>query len=120
MFGAHLAEPADFEGWRRQARVLAQREIPPGDIVWHVGDEPMALFVDQPANHLACDPLFRLNVPREFLDLAEQVVCHRDPERFGLPPCPAGRRRRPLCNPRRERCPRPALNHLRSRMTPRP
>jgi probable DNA metabolism protein len=84
MFVARLAEPADFEGWRRQARVLAQWEIPPGDIVWHVGDEPMDLFDGQPVDQLARDPRSQLSVPREFPDVAEQVVCHRDPERFGL------------------------------------
>ncbi|MDR6872917.1 DNA polymerase [Bosea sp. BE125] len=84
MFVARLAEPADFEGWRRQARVLAQWEIPAGDIVWHVGDEPLDLFDGQAVDDLAHDQHVRFTVPREFPDLAEQVVCHRDPERFGL------------------------------------
>lgn len=84
MFIARLAEPADFDGWRRQARILAQRDVSPEDVIWHVGQGPVGLFDGRPVDDLAGEPAPQFNVPRAFPDLAEQVLCHRDPERFGL------------------------------------
>lgn len=83
-FLARLEHPADFEGWRRQARVLARGDILPGDIVWLTGDEPAGLFDAQAVEGAAGAPGRELTVPRDFPDLAAQVVCHCDPERFGL------------------------------------
>jgi uracil-DNA glycosylase len=79
---AALAQEDDFEGWRDAARALAQARVPAGDVVWQVGDAPGDLFGDEavlaPANPRP------LKVPRAFLDLAQTVVLHADPERFAL------------------------------------
>jgi DNA polymerase len=84
MIVARLTHPADFDGWRRQARDLARRGVPPGEIVWQAGDEKSGLF-DGPAVTEAAGAVGpELTVPRAFPDLAAQVVCHSDPERFGL------------------------------------
>jgi DNA polymerase len=82
MIVAHLDGPADFAGWRAQARRLAASRVPPAEIVWQVGDGAGDLFAGDDA--APAGPDARLSVPRGFIDLGEEVVCHRDPERFGL------------------------------------
>lgn len=81
---ARLAHPADFEGWRRQARDLARRGIAPGEITWVVGEEPAGLFDGEAGGEMTRVAGPELTVPRAFPDLATQVICHRDPGRFAL------------------------------------
>lgn len=81
---ARLDHPADFDGWRRHARALALAEVAPGRIDWHIGTEASGLFAGLaepppvPANGA------ELRVPRDFVELAQAVVCHRDAGRFDL------------------------------------
>ncbi len=82
MIGARLAHPADFEGWRDQARAFAQRWVEPQDVVWHVEGEGAGLFAEVPKR--CREDLRALTVPRAFPELAEQVICHADPARFDL------------------------------------
>jgi probable DNA metabolism protein len=77
-----LAEEDDFEGWRDGARALAQTRVPASEIVWQVGDVPADLFGDEAVLAPAAPAPFR--VPRAFLDLAQSVILHADPQRFGL------------------------------------
>lgn len=77
-----LATEDDFEGWRDAARTLVQARVAPSDIVWQVGDAPVDLFGDEALLvPVAPKPL---KVPRAFLDLAQTVVLHADPQRFAL------------------------------------
>jgi DNA polymerase len=78
---AALVDEDDFEGWRRDARALALARVPPAEVVWQVGDVPADLFGDEAILPRA-DAVF--SVPRPFLDLAETVILHADPERFAL------------------------------------
>ncbi|TCR63358.1 UdgX family uracil-DNA binding protein [Bosea sp. BK604] len=82
MVVARLAHPADFEGWREQARALAQRWVLPEDIAWHVAGEGPDLFAAMPRRDR--EDLRAVSVPRAFPDLAESVICHSDPGRFAL------------------------------------
>ena len=84
MIVARLAHPADFEGWRRQARALARRNVSAGEIAWVVGDEPAGLFEGESVDPAAATEGPELTVPRDFPDLAAQVICHSDAERFSL------------------------------------
>lgn len=77
-----LSAEDDFEGWRDAARALAQARVPASDVVWQVGDAPADLFGDEAV--LAPAAARPLKVPRAFLDLAQSVVLHADPERFAL------------------------------------
>jgi probable DNA metabolism protein len=84
MIGAHrvsLAEPDDFEGWRDAARGLAEAGVPASAIVWQVEGGDADLFAEG-AEPPPAGPSFA--VPRDFIDLAKAVICHRDPERFAL------------------------------------
>lgn len=55
-------------------------------MIWHTGQQAGDLFADAPASADAVPPTTGkvLKAPRRFIDLAELVVCHRDPERFAL------------------------------------
>ena len=83
MLDAHrvtLCVPDDFEGWRDAARDLAEAGIPAGAVVWQVEGGDTDLFGSDAQAPAA--PSFP--VPREFVNLARNVVCHSDPERFAL------------------------------------
>ncbi len=77
-----LADEDDFEGWRDAARALAGAGVPASEIVWQVGDAPADLFGDEAVLAPAAPAAFR--VPRPFLNLAQTVVLHADPQRFAL------------------------------------
>jgi len=83
MIDAHralLSAPDDFEGWRDAARDLAEAGIPASAVVWQVEGDASDLFTSDSAR----PPAPSFPVPRPFVDLARDVVCHSDPERFAL------------------------------------
>ena len=83
MIDAHrvtLRAADDFEGWRDAARGLAEAGVPAIAVVWQVEGGDADLFgsdIEQPAA-----PSFP--VPRAFVELAQDVVCHSERERFAL------------------------------------
>jgi uracil-DNA glycosylase len=78
---AHLATEDDFDGWRDAARALALARVPADQVVWQVGEHASDLFGDQAVPAAAAAAF---SVPRPFVELAQSVVAHADPERFGL------------------------------------
>ena len=79
----HLAAPDDFDGWRAAARSLALARRPPDQIVWQADDDDSDLFGDEAVLDAPSDaPAF--SVPRAFVALARDAICHHDPERFAL------------------------------------
>ncbi|HEY4193318.1 MAG TPA: UdgX family uracil-DNA binding protein [Mesorhizobium sp.] len=82
-FTVTLSGETDFSGWREAARRLVLNEIEPSDVFWQVraGEvrtrEVRAALPPIPPNAV-------LNVPRAFVERAEAVACHRDPQRFSL------------------------------------
>ena len=83
MIAAHrvtLAAPDDFEGWRDAARDLAEAGVPAMAIVWLVEGGEADLFGIEAAQPVAAS----FPVPRSFVDLARDAICHSDPERFAL------------------------------------
>ena len=81
-----LAHPADYDGWRAAARDLAAARVPPAAVSWVTGDCAADLFAaaTAPAPLPASGSAPRASVPRRFLELAETVAAHADPERFHL------------------------------------
>nr|WP_085467841.1 UdgX family uracil-DNA binding protein [Mesorhizobium australicum] len=82
-----LASQTDFSGWREAARALALNGVDPSDVAWAVeGEETGNLFAAPPDSTPlpAIPPGAELRVPRRFVDLAEAVICHSDPARFGF------------------------------------
>ncbi len=73
------ADPGgSFITWRDAARTLLAAEVPPQDILWEAG----GLFVESPAVHGR--PLSPSKVPPDFVKLAKEVSCHREPGRWAL------------------------------------
>jgi DNA polymerase len=82
---ALLEAEDDFDGWRTAARALVLADVPPEQVVWQIGETETDLFGGAPAGAPpATDADAAFSVPRAFVDLARTVVCHADPERFGL------------------------------------
>ena len=77
-----LASPNDFAEWRAAARALLQAGVPPEAVAWSDPTRSAGLFADDAPLPAADRPAGA--VPPAFLELAEAVVCHSDPERFGL------------------------------------
>ena len=83
MIDAHrvtLAAPDDFEGWRDAARDLAEAGVPASAVVWQVEGGHADLFGSEAVQPAAAS----FAVPRAFVELAKDVICHSDPERFAL------------------------------------
>lgn len=80
MITARLARQDDFDGWREQCRGLLRLSARPSDVIWQVGHQPTDLFA---TDAIPSEPL-PIGVPKEFANLARSVICHSDPERFGL------------------------------------
>lgn len=91
MYTIRLQHQADFEGWRSAARLHLLAATRPENLIWVVNDEsanmqPTDLFTSDaiaPDTSRAQVPPLP-TVPRQFMDLAERVVCHRDRNRFAL------------------------------------
>ncbi len=83
-----LAAPDDFAGWRIAARHLAERRVAPEAVVWRIEGEAKDLFVPTsgglPEDAPSAEKSRDLRVARRFLEVAEFVACHKDPERFAL------------------------------------
>jgi DNA polymerase len=81
MHVAQLATEDDFDGWRNAARALAAARVPADQVVWQVGERAGDLFGDEAVPDAAA---IAFSVPRPFVELAQSVVAHADPERFAL------------------------------------
>jgi uracil-DNA glycosylase len=75
----------DFEGWRSAARTAALIGVPPEGLHWQVGDTMADLFSGATEPPLPPAPAgAAFSVSRTFVELAQDVVLHADPERFSL------------------------------------
>lgn len=85
-----LRGATDLDGFRRAARSLLGRQVPPEQVSWHTTHETARdLFSAQdlapaPANADIFSAPPAVKVPTEFVTLCESVILHRDPHRFSL------------------------------------
>ncbi|MET3664937.1 UdgX family uracil-DNA binding protein [Caulobacter sp. 1776] len=75
-----LASEIDFAGWRAAARALRAEGLEPPAVVWTV--ERDLFDLDAPAAPSGKAGAF--TVPAAFVDLAQQVILHRAPDRLAL------------------------------------
>ena len=82
---ATLASPTDLAEWRARARALWLEGVAPEDVTWRVAGDEEELALALPLRGRVGEgaPAAELRIPRRFLDLADLVIRHRDPERFG-------------------------------------
>lgn len=78
-FTIPLAGPTDFSGWRDAARQLVLAGIGPEDVLWSE-----AATVCPSTALPAVAPGAELRIPRAFVERAQTVICHADPERFAF------------------------------------
>ena len=74
----------DFDGWRKAARLLAMNSVAPADVTWIVAGSDEPELFPAASNAPLEDVRGTFNVPAQFVDLAKQVILHRDPQRFAL------------------------------------
>jgi uracil-DNA glycosylase len=83
-----LASGVDFEGFRRACRALWAEQVAPEHVSWHSADDAEGdLFEADTERSAAAAPASNVppvNAPAAFMPLAESVVLHADPGRFGL------------------------------------
>ena len=92
-----LASAVDLAGFRRTCRQLWAEQIAPEHVGWHTADDAEGdLFDDSSESlviaedeHVQASPAEAVlapavNAPAKFMTLAESVVLHSDPGRFGL------------------------------------
>ena len=75
-----LASQTNFAGWRDAARRLVLNGVRPEDIAWTVTDSGIEIDSHLPA----IPPGTELKVSKEFVEAAEAIICHSDPERFAF------------------------------------
>ncbi len=68
--------PGDFAEWRSAARSLLANGVAPDEVSWRGSEEGASLFGDA----VAATPAGQLSLPRELVEIAERVICHRDAE----------------------------------------
>ena len=79
-----LDSETDFGGWRKAARALALNGVKPADVTWTVqGNEP-ELFEPSPETLPLEAAAGTFNVSAKFVELAQSVILHRNPERFSI------------------------------------
>ena len=71
-----LNTPGDFAEWRSAARSLLTGGVAPDKVSWRGSAEGASLF----GNTAVVAPAGAVSLPRELLEVAERVICHRDPE----------------------------------------
>ena len=82
MHVVRLNAPNDFAEWRGHARRLLAAGLSPEQVEWRMMDDAGGLLdqVDTPQLPQVDRPVG--SVPRQFIDMAQQAVCHSAPERF--------------------------------------
>lgn len=78
-----LRDGADFEGWRTAARALLRAEVPPEQVTWLVSGEA-SLLLDHDTSQAPVIAKPTPRIPVEFMSLLEALICHSDPQRYGL------------------------------------
>ena len=81
IYAVRLGAEIDFDGWRDAARRLRLAGVPPPQVVWRVGEEAGLFDGAEPP---PAPPDAGFSAPRAFVDLAKDVILHRDPARFDL------------------------------------
>jgi probable DNA metabolism protein len=76
-----LDSETDFEGWRKAARALVLNGVSTSDVTWSVPGHAHELFEPSPPLET---PQGSFSVSAKFVELAQSVILHRDPERFAI------------------------------------
>lgn len=83
----HFIPVETFDDWRLAARTMIVGETPPHEIRWTAEPSQLSLFdetkPDQPQSVVQSpETSATFSVPKNFIELARNVACHRSPIRF--------------------------------------
>ena len=78
MHSAVIPKIGAAQAWRDAARGFLSSGIAPEQIIWGDNDVPSDLF----ATKRGVAPMAQVTVPRSFIEMANKVVWHSDPQRF--------------------------------------
>ena len=78
-----LAGRGDFAEWRTAARSALAQGVEPRQVEWHCQSTD-DLFGIAASTAIPADNAPAISVPKAFVDMAEQIICHSDPMRFDL------------------------------------
>lgn len=78
----YLETETGFDAWRDAARALRLEGMEPARVRFVVGQDQDSLFADDPGFSTPTGGGFK--VSKAFVDLAQQVILHRDADRFDL------------------------------------
>lgn len=73
-----------FEEWRNAARQCLQKNIPPDQIIWTENGAEQVNLLLQENIEIFSDNKTQLKIPKAFIEMAEQVVCHSNPDKYAL------------------------------------
>ncbi len=79
----HFANVDSFDDWRLAARHLLEQNVPPSEIQWTTEKAQPSLF-ETPKSMEAPRETSTFNVPKAFVEIAKNVACHRDSQRWPL------------------------------------
>jgi len=79
-----LVSPNDFAEWRGHARRLLAAGLSPDQVEWRMIGDAGGLLDEFSATPLPDIDRPVGTVPRQFLEMAQQAICHADPQRFAL------------------------------------
>lgn len=75
----------DFKQWRKQARELLKRQVPPSAIAWQAEQQPSLLTDNLTDDFLSLKIICPTpTIPNDFFHLAQAVACYRDDSRWSL------------------------------------
>jgi DNA polymerase len=79
-------EDSGLESWRQLARSALTQNLPPGEIdfIDARSESSLPLDLSAPRNSVVNSQSLPSHVPRQFLDTAATIACHRDPQRWNL------------------------------------
>ncbi|NND95935.1 MAG: UdgX family uracil-DNA binding protein [Pirellulaceae bacterium] len=79
----HFYHVESFDQWRDTARLLLSSQRAPSEVSWSADQQPLLFDSDAPLVEPASVASL-IRVPKEFLELAKTVACHRDRDRWEL------------------------------------
>ena len=73
-----------FDQWRTVSRELISDGVPPSEVAWNTLDDQPSLFGDVDHSKPSSKNPIAFSVPKNFIELAKTVACHRDCQRWEL------------------------------------
>ena len=74
----------NFTDWRSKARRLLLQDVPPDKIIWQTETHLQSNLLAGIESTSADTPSKKINIPREFLQLAQGVGCHRQLKKWDM------------------------------------